>query len=145
MKQEMKHRLYRTSPAATRTQSRGAGIKYLLAGGSMLALVGMLVDLRNMLQPPQLNSNAMCEEVVQSQSVLSRHELASLLKIPERDSKETVREIVNEPYCRLPSVEIRANVTAEREAYPLEFDPQTWFVILYEGDEYAGYSFVFRR
>jgi hypothetical protein len=111
----------------------------------MLALVGMLVDLRNMLQPPQLNSNAMCEEVVQSQSVLSRHELASLLKIPERDSKETVREIVNEPYCRLPSVEIRANVTAEREAYPLEFDPQTWFVILYEGDEYAGYSFVFRR
>ncbi|NJP12002.1 MAG: hypothetical protein HC866_23115 [Leptolyngbyaceae cyanobacterium RU_5_1] len=30
-------------------------------------------------------------------------------------------------------------------AYPLAFDPQTWFIVLYEGDEYAGYSFSFRR
>ncbi|NJO52730.1 MAG: hypothetical protein HC840_28770 [Leptolyngbyaceae cyanobacterium RM2_2_4] len=114
-----------------------------LAGGSMLAIVGVLVDLRNVFQPP--TAQDVCQEIVQSQSVLSRDELARLLNVPERDSKTAVREIVSEPYCTLPDVEIREGVTAEREAYPLAFDPQTWFVVLYEGEEYAGYSFVFQQ
>lgn len=118
-------------------------VKYLLAGGSMLAIVGVLVDLRNVFQPPP--DPNVCQEVVQSQSVLSRDELSRLLSVSERDSKSAVREIVSEPYCTLPDVEIREGVTAEREAYPLAFDPQTWFVVLYEGEEYAGYSFVFQQ
>ncbi|MBD2462711.1 hypothetical protein H6G89_16855 [Oscillatoria sp. FACHB-1407] len=118
-------------------------VKYLLAGGTMLVLVGVLADVRTLFKPAAPSN--VCQEVVQSQSVLSRDELARLLNVPERDTKEAIRAIVSEPYCLLPNVEIRAGVTAEREAYPLAFDPQTWFVVLYEGNEYAGYSFVFQR
>lgn len=118
-------------------------VKYLLASGSMLALVGVLADVRSLFQPAAPSN--VCQQVVQAQSVLSRDELAQLLKIPERDSKEAVRAIVSEPYCLLPNVQIRAGAPAEREAYPLAFDPQTWFVVLYEGNEYAGYSFVFNH
>jgi hypothetical protein len=50
---------------------------------------------------------------------------------------------VSEPYCKLPTLNVRAGVEAEREAYPLEFDPATTLVILYENDEYAGYRFSF--
>jgi len=119
------------------------GIQYLLAGGSMLALVGVLTDLHTVFSPhPPAN---VCEQIIQSQSVLSRDELSRLLTIPERSSREAVETIVQKPYCVLPKVEIRAGVDAEREAYPLAFDPQTWFVVLYEGNEYAGYSFVFQH
>jgi hypothetical protein len=118
-------------------------VNYLLAGSSMLVLVGALVDLRSMFKPPTISN--VCQQIVQPQSVLSRDELSRLLTIPERNSKEAVRAIVSQPYCVLPSVEVRAGVTAEREAYPLAFDPQTWFVVLYEGNEYAGYSFVFQK
>lgn len=117
--------------------------KYLMAGGSMLALVGLLVDLREIVKPAPPNN--VCQEVVQPQSVLSRNELARLLQVPERDRKQVIQAIISEPYCRLADVEVRAGVPAQREAYPLAFDPQTWLVVLYEGDEYAGYSFVFNH
>jgi hypothetical protein len=44
----------------------------------------------------------------------------------------------------LASLQIRAGATSLREAYPLEFDPQTWLVLLYEGDQYTGYRFATR-
>jgi len=108
----------------------------------MLMLVGVMVDVRDVLRPA-VPPSSLCAEIVQPQSVLPRDKLALLLNVPERDSKDTIRSIISEPYCRLPTIEIRAGVTAEREAYPLAFDPQTWFVVLYEGNEYAGYDFVF--
>ncbi|NET31417.1 MAG: hypothetical protein F6K19_05370 [Cyanothece sp. SIO1E1] len=117
--------------------------KYLLAGGSMLALVGFLVDPYSLFK--RESTVDICQEIVQPQAVLSRERLSQLLSIPERDHKAAVREIVQEPYCQLPSLEVRAGVRAEREAYPLAFDPETWFVILYEGEEYAGYAFSFRH
>lgn len=119
------------------------GFQYFLTGGSLLALVSVLTDIRTEL--PSAHVNYDCAEIVQPQAVLSRDELSQLLTIPERDRKEAVRAVVQEPYCRLPTVEIRQGVMAEREVYPLAFDPQTWFVVLYEGDEYAGYSFLFQR
>lgn len=88
--------------------------------------------------------NRDCQEVVQPQSVLSREELAQVLAVPERDSRDRIRAIVAEPYCVLPGLTIRAGVMAVREAYPLEFDPETWLIILYEGEEYAGYRFIYR-
>lgn len=118
------------------------GIKYLLAGGSMLALVGVLADLRPVFTPPAAPVTQ-CQEMVQPQATLSRERLSQFLTVPERDRRATVQAVISEPYCRLSSIEVRAGVLAERHAYPLEFDPQTWFVVLYEGDEYAGYSFVF--
>ena len=109
----------------------------------MLAVLGLLVDLGGLFTPAATRD--ICTEIVQPESVLSRSELSQLLTISERGSKDSVRSIVSAPYCVMPSIEIRAGVTAEREAYPLEFDPQTWFVVLYEGDEYAGYAFSFQH
>jgi hypothetical protein len=120
------------------------GVKYALAGGSVVVAIGLLVDPRGLLSNPA-PTREMCQEVVQPKAVLSRGQLSKLLTIPERSNKMQVRQIVQDPYCKLPDLQVRAGTTAQREAYPLAFDPQTWFVVLYEGEEYAGYSFSFRH
>lgn len=114
----------------------------------MLVLIAVLMDVQKTVQPSSeaaFANSEVCQEIIQAESVLSREELSNLLAIPERESREVVREAIAEPYCYLKDIEIRAGVPAQRAAYPLEFEPQTWFVVLYEGDEYAGYSFVFQR
>lgn len=116
--------------------------KPLLLGGFVVAILGLLLDLHGAVKAK--NHGEVCQEIVQSKATLSREQLAKLLTIPERDQKSKVQGILKAPYCKLPKLEVRAGVKAEREAYPLEFDPQTWLVILYEGDEYAGYQFSFR-
>ncbi|MEO0535344.1 MAG: hypothetical protein AAF215_15915 [Cyanobacteria bacterium P01_A01_bin.123] len=125
----------------------GLFLKPMLAGGLMFALVGLLFDFQGMrgllIKPQAIVTGERCENLVQGDATLSREKLAQVLAIPERDSKTKVREIVNEPYCTLPDLTVRSGVVAEREAYPLEFDPQTQLVILYENDEYAGYRFHF--
>ncbi|MDA0673304.1 MAG: hypothetical protein O3C67_06320 [Cyanobacteria bacterium] len=113
------------------------------AGGGAVALALVAVV-------PQVNRPApvavdVCQQVVESQSVLGREELSELLAIPERASREAVEQVIAKPYCVLNATEVREGVTAEREAYPLAFDPQTWFVVLYEDGEYAGYDFSFTR
>jgi hypothetical protein len=117
----------------------------LLAGGLMFALVGLVIDVRGVSPQNQSSKHyAECQADIQPDVVLSREQLAQVLTIPERDSREKVQDVLETPYCQLPSIEIRAGVAAERVAYPLAFDPQTWLVILYEGDEYAGYQFSFQ-
>ena len=116
--------------------------KPLLVGGFVVAVLSLLLDLHGVVKAK--NHGEVCQEIVQSKATLSREQLAQLLTIPERDRKSKVQGILKTPYCKLPKLEVRAGVSAEREAYPLEFDPQTWLVILYEGDEYAGYRFSFR-
>ena len=124
--------------------SRNSGVKYMLAGGSVIAALGLLIEPQNLL--PQVRpAKDVCQEIVQSNAILSRDQLAQLLTIPERSPKAELRQVVNAPFCRLPNIEARAGVTAEREAYPLAFDPKTWLVVMYEGGEYAGYSFSFRH
>lgn len=86
----------------------------------------------------------LCQEMVQPSVSLSRAQLTALIAVPERSPKATIRQQAPEPYCTLSDLEIRAGVTAQREAYPLAFDPDTWLVMLYEGDEYAGYAFRFK-
>lgn len=122
-------------------------IKSLVAGGVIIAAALVLVDVQNMRSwisrsQTKINDKA-CQEFVQTEATLSRQQLAELLTIPERDSKERVRQVVAEPYCTLEGLTVRAGVRAEREAYPLEFDPKTQLVILYEDNEYAGYRFNF--
>jgi len=124
--------------------------EYWFAGGLVLAGLALMAQTSGLstiaaswlLNKPDPET---CLEKVQSSAVLSRDQLSRLLTIPERDRKERVRTIVQAPYCRLPNVEVRAGVVAEREAYPLEFDPQVWLIVLYEGDEYVGYAFSFRQ
>ncbi len=87
----------------------------------------------------------LCHTVIQPSTVLSREALAKLLAIPERSPQEQIRQVVPQPYCQLSDVEVRAGAIAQREAYPLAFDPKTWLVVLYEGNEYAGYAFRFAQ
>jgi hypothetical protein len=123
---------------------RNAGVKYMLAGGSVVAALGLLMDPRALL-PNFSAQREVCQEIVQEKAVLSREQLSQFLTIPEGASRDQLRQVMNSPYCRLPELEVRAGVRAQREAYPLAFDPQTWFVVLYEGDQYTGYSFSFRQ
>lgn len=119
-----------------------------LAGGLVVVLGLLLLDFRSMRSwlmgsPSAQGNRDACTRFVQTEATLSREQLAQLLTIPERDSKERVRQIVAEPFCELASLQVRSGVEAHREAYPLEFDPKTHLVILYENDEYAGYRFNF--
>lgn len=144
--------LEQTPPQRSPKQS----MKPLIAGGLIVSLVGLLLDIngvKTLLSNPaalartsfseqsigRLSSE--CTGEVSEQAQLSREQLLALLAVPERDSKSRIRQIVAEPYCQLSSLNIRAGVAAEREAYPLAFDPNTTLVILYENDEYAGYRF----
>ena len=131
-------------------------VKPLLAGGLMFSLMAILLDAngaKSLLSNPMAFANSPtsgksaetltkeCEGTVNEKARLSREQLLKLLAVPERDNKERVRQIVQAPYCQLSTLQVRAGVDAVREAYPLEFDPETTLVILYENDEYAGYRF----
>jgi len=130
--------------AMVQQKSRGTGVKYMLAGGSMVAALGLFVDPSSLLTKIQADPEV-CQEIVQPQASLSRETLSRLIAIPERTQQNQVRQVVAQPYCRLKSLKVRAGVTAQREVYPLEFDPGTWLIVLYEGEEYAGYDFSFRH
>lgn len=125
----------------------GAPLKSLIAGGVVIAAALVIVDFQDMRTWVSKTQTATgpntCEEIIQTEATLSREQLATLLTIPERDSKERVRQVVAEPYCTLAGLMVRSGVSAEREAYPLAFDPKTHLVILYENNEYAGYRFNF--
>lgn len=143
------------NPKASMPSPRGS-LKSLFAGGLMLLMIGLLLDVQGLksflsnpaalartpLSTPALeNLSSSCTSDITESAQLSREQLLALLAVPERDSKSRIREIAQEPYCQLSTLSIRAGVEAEREAYPLAFDPNTTLVILYEGDEYAGYRF----
>lgn len=83
----------------------------------------------------------LCQDIISSQAVLSRQQLTQLLTIPERENRQSIEAIAEAPYCTLTAIEVRAGVSAERAAYPLAFDPNTWLVVLYEDEEYVGYGF----
>lgn len=111
-----------------------------LAGALILTLFGLMIDV----QRPQTNAEGdrhyeSCARKVEPHVRLTQQQLAQVLTIPERDAKAKIRNILAEPYCILPPIEIRSGIQSEREAYPLAFNPDAWLVILYEGDEYAGY------
>ncbi|MEL6902106.1 MAG: hypothetical protein AAFP07_14215 [Cyanobacteria bacterium J06606_4] len=137
--------------------------KVLWAGGA-IALLAMATVL-----PTQVSSQAIpqsnCEQVIKSGAEISRGQISQLLAVPEGASKEAVRQVALDPYCTLPVItttkpsasaeegrqdlsesaaEKSAEVTLEREAYPLAFDREAWVVLTYEGDAYMGYDFVFK-
>lgn len=105
--------------------------------------LALMVDVRGL--TPKATSSDICQQVIKSETVLSRDHLTKILAISERTAQTNVQQIIAEPYCRLSPITIRAGVTADREAYPLEFDPDTWLVMLYEDGEYAGFDFSFQR
>ena len=125
-------------------KNHSALLTRLAAGGALLLTLGLLLPSLPSFGTKKSGGEG-CQEEVQKQAKLSRDQLARLLTVSEGSKKQRIREIVKEPYCKLSDLQVRVGATAQREAYPLEFDPQTWFVILYEGDQYAGYRFSFRQ
>jgi len=83
-----------------------------------------------------------CQGKPQTETALSKPQLAQFLSVSEGAPKQKIREVVKEPYCQLTEIQVRAGATAKREAYRLEFDEHTWLVVLYEGDQYTGYRFA---
>ena len=135
------------SNVPNRPRSQHLGPKPLVAASLTMILAALVLDfesLKTFLPATNpLSHQAQCNTVVSDEAKLSREQLAQLLTIPERDAKSRVRQVVSEPYCQLPTLKVRSGVEAEREAYPLAFDPGTTLVILYENNEYAGYRFSF--
>jgi hypothetical protein len=120
-------------------------LKRCLAAVALLLTLGLLIDLHSPSFGTKKSAGEDCQEGVQGRSRLSREQLLKLLTVSEGSKKQRIREIVKEPYCKFSDLPIRVGAIAQREAYPLEFDPQTLLVILYEGDQYAGYRFSFRQ
>ncbi|MEM9903892.1 MAG: hypothetical protein AAF921_02565 [Cyanobacteria bacterium P01_D01_bin.44] len=138
-----------SDPTHSSTSPR-LSIQHLLTSGLILTLAGFLFDIqavkhilsKSPIHPPSVANS--CESFPQPDIELSREQLAQLLTIPERDPKARIRQIVDKPFCRYLTLNVRSGVEAEREAYPLAFAPTTTLVILYEDDEYAGYRFSIR-
>ncbi|HSM81287.1 MAG TPA: hypothetical protein VLS96_06355 [Nodosilinea sp.] len=126
--------------AVPRPQSR----QVLMAGGSMLALAALVITPKLGQSQEQAVEPFTCIKQEQTQALLSRDQLKQLLETDLQAPRATVKEFLRQPYCVLSPGKTEAGQPAEREAYPLEFDPQTWLVVLYEGDRYAGYDFRFR-
>ncbi len=124
----------------TAYKSQFSTFNALLAGGLIFTLLGLMIDVQT--QTPTANSIkpfAGCDGEIQADVVLSQAQLAQILTVSERDSKEKIRAMLTIPYCVLPSVEVRSGVKAEREVYPLAFAANTWLILLFEENEYAGY------
>ncbi|MFQ4140052.1 hypothetical protein PGN35_027450 [Nodosilinea sp. PGN35] len=131
-------------PAASAHSDRPQPRQVIVAGGSMLALAALLIS-PNLNQEQGQEAEAFtCIRQEQPKAVVSRNQIKKLLETDLQAPKATVQEFLQVPYCVLSPGKTEAGLPAEREAYPLEFDPQTWLVVLYEGDRYAGYDFRFR-
>lgn len=129
-----------------RSDAESSVPKVLLLGGLMFGAIALLLDGNHLGLLSRTNGRPEnCDGVVNDQAVISREQLASFLTISERDAKTKVQEILKTPYCQLAAIEVRAGVKAERDVYPLAFDPHTRLIVLYEGDEYAGYQFQFEQ
>lgn len=135
--------------------------KALIASGAVATLMVAVI------LPDQVSSEAIaqsnCQEVIQSGAEMSRGEISSLITLPVGSPKQSVRQAISEPYCTLPVETDKAAAAkqatesslegdsklaesnlAEREAYPLAFDPEVWVVLNYESGKYTGYDFVFK-
>jgi len=141
-----------STPAQVHRQhhpSRSSGGRHrqmLMAGGSMLALAALVVtpSINRTNSAPSTGAADVCIKQVDKQSLVSRDELKAVIDLDPSTAKDKVRNIVDQPHCVLESRAAENGVQVEREAYPLEFDPQTWFVLQYQDGKLAGFDFSFR-
>ncbi|NDJ19032.1 hypothetical protein [Myxacorys almedinensis] len=120
--------------------------KQLLAGGAALLAIALLLESRSL---PSFGTKAgeVCQTVANGDRKLTRTQIAKLLSIEQGAAKGKVRDLLKEPYCTLPDAQIRSDTPAERDVYLVEaddfvqFQPKTQLVVLYEGDQYAGFRF----
>ncbi|NEP62489.1 MAG: hypothetical protein F6K31_37100 [Symploca sp. SIO2G7] len=86
-------------------------------------------------------NNKTCQTVLDTDRRLSRGQLTQFLSVAKSSSQATVHQTIAPPYCRLS----KENQPQQQEAYPLAFDPDTWFVVNYDQGTYTGYDFIFRK
>ncbi len=95
-------------------------------------------------QPWQVNGahkTQTCQAIINADQRLSRSQLTQFLSIAQNSSQANLHETIAPPYCTMS----RPHEAKQREAYPLAFDPETWFVVDYEQGLYKGYDFVFEK
>ncbi|MEM9976888.1 MAG: hypothetical protein AAF808_04595 [Cyanobacteria bacterium P01_D01_bin.2] len=129
---------------------RSLSLAWLLGGVALTALAivppGQLPHLAatGALQPAQSRSTQTaqtCQAVLNADQRLSRDQLTQFIALGQGTPQAAVHETIAPPYCTLS----KSHQAKQREAYPLAFDPDTWFVVNYEQGDYRGYDFVFRR
>ncbi|NER39723.1 MAG: hypothetical protein F6J93_38290 [Oscillatoria sp. SIO1A7] len=115
----------------------------IVVGGILLVAASLqfVNGLENMPQVREPEPDSICEEMILPKAELSGEQLAKLLTVPEPSERSKVQKLLSQPYCRLPSLSVRAGAITERDAYPLGFDQGTWLIVLYEGENYVGYGF----
>jgi hypothetical protein len=117
------------------------GAKLVATGLLMFAVAILMMDVKHQKASTLAASPSQdCQGPITDSVKISRNQLAQFLTVPERSSRANVQDILLQPYCNLTAVEIMAGVPAERVAYPLAFRQQMWLIVLYEGDEYAGFD-----
>jgi hypothetical protein len=126
--------------------SGGRHRQMLMAGGGMLALATLVVTPSFNRTDSTSNTGAadVCIKQVDKQSLVSRDELKAVIDLDPSAAKDQVRNIVDQPHCVLEPRAAENGIQVEREAYPLEFDPQTWLVLQYQDSKLAGFDFSFR-
>jgi hypothetical protein len=124
-------------------------LNQMLAGAAGLVALGLFLQVQGLPSFGSRNPKVECspDKPVQSQSRLSGSQLVKLLNVKKGNSKDSVRSVLDEPYCSMTELKIRAGTISQREVYLLaadefvQFDPKTRLVVLYEGDQYTGFKF----
>jgi hypothetical protein len=119
-------------------------IQPVVVGGLILLIISVLLDVN----PAALWSEAEpitpeCQGPTNPSGVISRQQLSQLLTVPIAAPKQDLETFLDAPYCQLAMPGAESLLTLGY-AYPLAFDPQTWLVVLYEGDRYVRYDFLFQ-
>ncbi len=88
--------------------------------------------------------NNSCTGVINRGIRLTRAQLARLNALQPPVSSQTIREIVGDrAYCRFPDVAALGGGTIQRFAFPMEWDPENWVLLLFQGENYIGLDFSF--
>lgn len=78
-----------------------------------------------------------CDRVIAPYSVINRDQLKEFLELSQYPNKERVQSVLGAPFCKLPNRD-----GFDRDAYPMEFDPETWLVVRYTGYWMFDYTFT---
>ena len=122
----------------------------LLAGVAGFLAIALFIEMQGLPSFGSKDAKLECQNESKSSVPLSETQLVKLINLKQGDSKASVRSLLKEPYCQLPTLEARKDAPSERDVYLvksddfLQFDPRTRIVVLYEGEQYMGYRFWVR-
>ncbi len=132
-------------PRSRRPRSDGRRPVLAVGGVALAALAVVPNDQLAKLRQPSAaelaRSASTCQTVLESDRRLSRQQLSQFLKMSAPTSRGAVHQAIQPPYCILGS----DGSDAEREAYPMAFDPNTWLVVRYEQGTYQDYDFILKH